>query len=182
VPLLFTENLGQVTDDKGRIRPDILFTAHNDSAKVYLTATDIQYQFTKTSYPKGYFDMNTGILLDGSTDSYNNFYVGASLYHINQPKESFLGDQYFKLSRRYTFQAGGKLRTNQYNYFHFSANYSKQGKATNTSVGGAFALKVYPSEVDPTNLIWVPGIVLVMPFSLTSVSSLVTSNSALPMM
>src|SRR5271154_2262641 len=80
--------------------------------------------FPGQSVNVSYFDMNTGILLDGSTNSYNDFYVGASLYHINQPKESFLGDQYFKLSRRYTFQAGGKLRTDQYNYFHFSANYS----------------------------------------------------------
>ncbi len=52
--LLFTENAGQVADGKGRTRPDVLFTAHNDGTAIYLTATGISYQFTKTDYPKGY--------------------------------------------------------------------------------------------------------------------------------
>jgi len=108
--------------------------------------------FPSQSVNVSYFDMNAGVLCNGSTDSYNNFYLGASMYHINQPKESFQGDQFFKLSRRYTFQAGGKLRTDEYNYFHFSANYSKQGDATDFSIGGAFALNVNSSEDDPTNL------------------------------
>ncbi len=53
-PLLFTENNGQAVDDKGNLRPDILFTAHSGGAKVYLTATGIHYQFAKTDYPEGY--------------------------------------------------------------------------------------------------------------------------------
>src|SRR5204862_5081599 len=49
-----------------------------------------------------YFDMNAGILYNGSTDGYNDFYLGASMYHINRPKESFQGDQFFNLSTRLT--------------------------------------------------------------------------------
>ncbi len=54
VPLLFTENKGQVADKAGNPRPDILFTAHSAGIKIYLTATGIHYQFEKTILPEGY--------------------------------------------------------------------------------------------------------------------------------
>lgn len=53
-PFLFTENNGQVVDDRGNARPDLLFTARMGNSKVYLTANGIHYQFAKTEYPKGY--------------------------------------------------------------------------------------------------------------------------------
>ncbi len=45
--LLFTENKGQVIDNTGKSRPDILFTAHSSNANLYFTANGISYQFTK---------------------------------------------------------------------------------------------------------------------------------------
>lgn len=57
MPLLFTENKGQVTDKAGNARPDILFTAHSGAAQVFFTAIGIQYQFTRTIYPEGYHDI-----------------------------------------------------------------------------------------------------------------------------
>ncbi len=53
-PLLFTENQGQVVNAKGNLCPDVLFTAHSNGAKVFLTATGINYQFEKTIFPDGY--------------------------------------------------------------------------------------------------------------------------------
>ena len=38
-----------------------------------------------------YLDINAGLLFTSSTNEDNNFYVGASMYHINRPKESFKG-------------------------------------------------------------------------------------------
>lgn len=52
--LVFMENKGQVADDKGNVRPDILFTANSGGAKLYFSSNAIHYQFTKTEYPKGY--------------------------------------------------------------------------------------------------------------------------------
>ncbi len=46
-----------------------------------------------------YFDLNAGVFYNGSTDGYNNFYLGASMYHINRPKESFQGGQYLLSAR-----------------------------------------------------------------------------------
>ena len=98
-----------------------------------------------------YFDMNAGVFYNGSTNGYNNFYLGASMYHINRPKESFQGGQYI-LSARTTIQAGGKIPVGPYNFIHFAANHSMQAKAHNTMVGGAFALNVNNSEENPTNV------------------------------
>ncbi len=98
-----------------------------------------------------YVDINAGILYSGTTNGYNNFYVGASMYHINRPKESFQGGD-FILSPRTTLQAGGKIPVGSYNAVHFSANFSMQAKAQNMMAGGAFAYNVNRDEDDPVNV------------------------------
>lgn len=99
-----------------------------------------------------YFDLNAGVLYNGSTDGYNNFYVGASMYHLNRPKETFKGGDYL-LSTRTTIQAGGKIPIGGYkNFLHLAANHSFQAKAHNTVVGGAFSYNVNNDEDNPTNI------------------------------
>ena len=91
-----------------------------------------------------YFDMNAGILYNGTTNGENNIYAGISMYHVNQPKESFYeGD--FKLGRRLTIQAGGHIPYGQ-DAIHFSANHSRQAGATNTMIGGAYAKLMNPEQ------------------------------------
>jgi len=98
-----------------------------------------------------YFDLNAGVLYNGSTNGYNNFYLGASMYHINRPKETFQGGQYY-LSSRLTIQGGGKIPVGQYNYVHISANHSMQAKAHNTMFGAAYAMNLNGDIDDPVNL------------------------------
>lgn len=98
-----------------------------------------------------YFDLNAGVLYNGTTNGYNNFYLGASMYHINRPKETFQGGQYY-LAARTTIQAGGKIPVGQYNYFHFSANHSMQAGAHNTMIGGAYSMNVNNDRDNPTNV------------------------------
>lgn len=107
--------------------------------------------FTNKQVNVSYVDINAGVLYNGSTNGYNNFYLGASMYHINRPKETFKGGNYL-LSARTTLQAGGKIPVGPYNYLHFAANHSMQAKAHNTMVGGAFSLNVNQSEDNPTNI------------------------------
>jgi type IX secretion system PorP/SprF family membrane protein len=109
-----------------------------------------QEVFSGSQVAVSYFDMNAGILYNGSSNGYNNFYMGVSAYHINRPKESFQGDQYFLLNPRITFQGGGKIPVGQYNYLHFSANHSMQAKARNTVLGGAYGLNVNGDIENPT--------------------------------
>jgi len=89
----------------------------------------------------GYFDLNAGLLYSGTTNGYNNFYLGASMYHLNRPKESFQGGQYI-LNTRTTLQAGGRIPVGGYHYIHLAAVHSMQAKATNTIMGAAFSYNV----------------------------------------
>ncbi len=107
--------------------------------------------FAANQISLSYFDLNAGILYTGSTDGRNSFYVGASMYHINRPKESFQGGQYL-LNARTTLQAGGKIPIGQYNFLHVSAIHSIQAKASNTVGGMAFSYNVNQSDIDPVNV------------------------------
>src|SRR5882757_5182365 len=53
-----------------------------------------------------YFDMGLGVLYNGSNGT-NNYYFGASAYHLNHPKESFLGVDTINVPTRFTAHAGG---------------------------------------------------------------------------
>lgn len=107
--------------------------------------------FSSNQISLSYFDLNAGILYTGSTDGRNSFYLGASMYHINRPKETFQGGQYL-LNARTTIQAGGKIPLGQYNYLHLSAIHSMQAKASNTVGGMAFSYNVNQNEDDPVNV------------------------------
>lgn len=106
--------------------------------------------FSSQQVNLSYFDLNAGVLYNGSTNGYNNFYLGASMYHINRPKESFQKGNYL-LSARTTLQGGGRIPLGPYDYVHFAANHSMQAKAHNTMVGGAYALNLNQDESNPTN-------------------------------
>lgn len=107
--------------------------------------------FSGTQINLSYFDMNLGFLYNGTSNGTNNFYVGASMYHVNRPKESFKQGNYL-LEPRVTIQAGGMLPLGEYNAVHFSANYSRQANATNTVIGGAYMLNINQDLGSPTNL------------------------------
>jgi type IX secretion system PorP/SprF family membrane protein len=107
--------------------------------------------FANSQVSIGYFDLNAGLLYTGSTDGRNSFYVGASMYHINRPKETFQGGEYL-LNTRTTIQAGGKIPLGQYNFLHVSAIHSLQAKASNTVAGMAFSYNVNQNDVDPVNV------------------------------
>jgi type IX secretion system PorP/SprF family membrane protein len=98
-----------------------------------------------------YLDVNAGILFNGTSNGDNNYYAGVSMYHINRPKETFNGGQFY-LPARITFQAGGMLPVGQYDGIHFSANHSRQANATNTVVGGAYMLNMNQDNGNPTNI------------------------------
>ncbi len=107
--------------------------------------------YANRSMSLSYFDLNAGFLYNGSTNGYNNFYLGASMYHINRPAEHFLGGD-FVLSARTTIQGGARIPVGTYNSVHFSANHSMQAKAHNTVAGAAFCLNVNNDEENPTNV------------------------------
>lgn len=107
--------------------------------------------FNNQVFNKKYFDLAAGIFYNGSTNDWNNFYLGVSMYHINKPRESF-SDALFYLNARTTFQAGGYFPVGETTTLHLTALHSHQGKATNTVVGGALAFNLNDDDLYPTNL------------------------------
>ena len=58
-----------------------------------------------------YPDVSAGLLWFSVFDQYNNFYVGASMSHLNQANQSFREDVFDPLFTRLTIHAGGQFST-----------------------------------------------------------------------
>ena len=97
-----------------------------------------------------YLDINAGLLFTSSTNEDNNFYVGASMYHINRPKESFKGGTW-NISPRTTISAGGYFPVAENMTLHTSGIYQIQNKATEINFGGALAIAIDPESENPSN-------------------------------
>src|ERR1035437_173813 len=98
-----------------------------------------------------YFDVNAGVIYTVSTTDKNNFYFGASMYHINRPKESFKGGNW-NIAARTTISAGGYFPVSDNLTLHTSGIYQVQGKSTETTFGGAIASALNNDERNPTNV------------------------------
>lgn len=100
-----------------------------------------------------YFDVNAGLLYSGSTNGFNNFYLGASTYHISRPEEKFTTTgAKFILNQRLTVHGGGYVPIGRITTFHGSFIYQQQAGATETVLGGAIAFSLSDDEYIESNL------------------------------
>ncbi len=100
---------------------------------------------------QNYFDINAGILYSGSTNGSNNFYVGASMYHINRPKVSFK-DKNWNLTGRITVHGGGYFPIGDRVSVNGSVIHQIQNKASETVFGAALGLNANGDMERPTNV------------------------------
>ncbi|HJY23644.1 MAG TPA: PorP/SprF family type IX secretion system membrane protein, partial [Hanamia sp.] len=107
--------------------------------------------FTSDNLNINYLDVNAGLIYTASTNDQNNFYIGASMYHINRPKESFKGGNW-NISPRTTLNAGGYFPVSDILTLHTSGIYQVQNKATETVVGGALAAALDAESENPSNI------------------------------
>ncbi len=98
-----------------------------------------------------YMDVNAGFLYSGATNDYNNFYFGASMYHINRPKVSFQGATYL-LNPRITLHGGGYFPVGDGATVFASALHQRQAGASETIFGGALGLTVNGDYDNATEL------------------------------
>ncbi len=99
----------------------------------------------------GYADVNAGFVYSGATSDYNNFYLGASMYHINRPKVSFQGATYL-LNPRFTVHGGGYFPIADATTLFVSANYQRQAGASETILGTAVGFTVNDDFEKPTDV------------------------------
>ncbi len=107
--------------------------------------------FNRDNLNINYLDVNAGLLFSTSTDLSNNFYLGASIYHINRPKENF-GDGNWNIASRSTISAGGFFPVSDILTLHTSGIYQYQAGASETVVGGALAAPIDPLSQNPSNV------------------------------
>jgi type IX secretion system PorP/SprF family membrane protein len=109
----------------------------------------VNLQVVTTSY----FDMNAGFLYNGSLNGTNAVYFGASMYHLNQPKESFLGVDNITVPTRLTLHAGGYFPSESSGQtWYVSALYNRQATASELVFGGALELSTSTDENKPVNV------------------------------
>ncbi|MBN9382051.1 MAG: PorP/SprF family type IX secretion system membrane protein [Chitinophagaceae bacterium] len=108
----------------------------------------INYRYISVSY----FDMNLGALYNGSTNGNNNFYFGVSAYHLNRPKESFLGVDTINVPIRFTGHGGGYFPiAGSPSTIYLSGLYNRQAGAHELVFGGAWAVSASQDEENPVN-------------------------------
>lgn len=115
--------------------------------------TGVTNEILTNGTKQNYFDLNAGVLYSGSSDGINNYYIGVSAYHINQPFVGFI-DQFWRLSPRYTLHGGGSYPINDKLALHGSAILQFQNNASETTFGAAVAKNLNGDNdvVSPTNL------------------------------
>lgn len=112
-----------------------------------VTQEVFQYQNLTVNY----LDVNAGLLYSASTNETNNFYIGASMYHINRPHESFLGASW-NVAPRTTVSAGGYFPVSDILTLHTSAIYQYQAGASELVFGGALAAPIDYQSENPSNV------------------------------
>ena len=106
--------------------------------------------FNSSNLNINYLDVNAGLIYTGSTNDQNNFYIGASMYHINRPKESFKGGNW-NIAARTTVSAGGYFPVSEQLTLHTSGIYQVQNKSSEVTFGGAIAAAIDPQSISPSN-------------------------------
>jgi type IX secretion system PorP/SprF family membrane protein len=106
--------------------------------------------FAGATLQSNYFDLNAGVLFNGSSNENNNYYAGISMYHINQPKQKFSGTEY-TLNARVTLHAGGYFLINENFGVHLSGLHSTQAGTTETLLGGAAQFITNPDAASPVS-------------------------------
>lgn len=98
-----------------------------------------------------YLDGNLGISFNTAfgEDQANTLLLGASLYHLNRPKNSFYKTPSVELDPKFVFSGAFKLTVNDFASFTFQADHSRQGSAVETVGGIMYTYKLGDEPVDP---------------------------------
>ncbi len=100
---------------------------------------------------QNYVDMNAGVLYSGSSNGLNNYYIGASVYHVNRPKVSFK-DKNWALSSRISFHGGGYFPVSDRITINGSFIHQVQNKASETTFGVAGGFNANDDQDNPTTV------------------------------
>jgi len=105
--------------------------------------------FAKNSY--SYLDGSVGMSFNSQVgeNTDNNIYFGVAYHHFNKAtKVSFYGNPNYEMIPKWVGSLGIRMNMNEYSYFTFLGDYSKQGTFTETMAGALYSWKLDDIE-DP---------------------------------
>ena len=102
--------------------------------------------------PKGFFDLQAGLLHQSTFNDVVGMMTGLTVYHLAQPKESFLGDKSVKLPMRFTVHEGLRIKAMKNFYItpNFIFQYQNKAKEINFGTGFEYHLQTAKTEVVPS--------------------------------
>jgi len=103
--------------------------------------TGENFQNKDLNYP----DFNAGIMYSGRVSDYATAYMGASVYHLTTPEETFLSGNN-TIHRRVNAYLGGSFDLNENMVLYASALYQTQASATEVMLGAAAGFVLNPGH------------------------------------
>jgi len=114
-------------------------TFENQFSSTGFNATiPVAEQFSNSK--KGHFDVGVGFLFNQVQENYS-FFIGTSAFNLLQRKQN-IDIEDFKLPVRYTIATGGQTDVGYAGIVYLSVNHQRQGAAYETTIGGAYGIKI----------------------------------------
>ncbi len=96
------------------------------------------YVATSLSFP----DLSAGVQWNYIPDHYSNFNFGGAVYHINQPKKTFMNDGTSRLPTKYIINAGGRFHGSGKVEYYPKLMYASQGTYQEIVFGASARVKM----------------------------------------
>lgn len=109
----------------------------------YSSSNTTNQTFSRTSF--NYIDLSTGIALSSLINEKTKFYIGATLFHYNNPKLAFLKDQTITLNRKWGFNAGFTKEVGNMGKIVAYTDYFIQGANHITQLGFLYSHNFIPA-------------------------------------
>jgi type IX secretion system PorP/SprF family membrane protein len=110
----------------------------------YNSANPTSQIFSKTSFR--YWDASLGLSLSSLINENTKFYIGASLFHFNNPYVAFMINNVDKLSKKWGLNAGATIKTNTDGKFVVYGDHFRQGANRITQIGFLYSHNFVPDD------------------------------------
>jgi type IX secretion system PorP/SprF family membrane protein len=107
---------------------------------------------------RNYFDMTLGLSFTAPIGYGGKYYLGAALYHLNQPAVAFDATADTKLAHKYIFNAGVNFMMNDYDKLTMYADYFMQGGARQLMMGVFYTHDLIQYDEDESVALTLGGI------------------------
>jgi type IX secretion system PorP/SprF family membrane protein len=94
-----------------------------------------------------YLDFSGGVSWHLIPNKFTNFNIGAAVYHINQPEQSFFGDATSILYRKYVLDASAQFSVSNSLDLYPKAMYETQGPYSEFDLGGLVRCNLSPGYI-----------------------------------